>query len=249
MERTPAGEPVEGGLVVSLDGTVVRHLAPGGDRLTFGRAELDGDHLHIGPTGDRADCAVSRIAGSIRWQGQWTVRNESSGRPFLLVAVPQRILRAPRSGPWPIGPKGVDVELTTPTRTYTVGMRPLSSSTSDPPFPLLSGDSTAPALGVPTPHERLLLAAKFLGRRTPGHAIGDVLAAERINAVRPPWAGRVSAKAVENVVRRWRDKLEWAGVRDIAGRKNIDQLGSYLLAYGVVTPEDRLDLPPVEDGE
>jgi hypothetical protein len=257
MEQERSRTPAEGALVVSLDDVVRRRLVPGDPELTFGRSRSSDTHLHVGPPAGGADCNVSRRAGSVRWDGRWTLRNESDTRPFVVVVRGHRIPMPPatvdRRRDWPIGPDGVVVELSTPTHTYEIGLRPLGPPDPDDPggpaLPDGSGPSTTPALRPPTPHERRLLGAKFLSRRQPGRAIGDELAAERARRAHPEEEGNATASAVMNVVGRWRAKLQDIGLPDITGRANVDRVGEYLLAYGVVTEDDRPALPPVHDDD
>jgi hypothetical protein len=255
VEQSPGGTPVEGGLVVSVDGVVRRQLAPGDRVLTFGRSREGPTHLHVGPVSGRGDHAISRIAGSVRWcAGQWMLRNESETRPFVVVVgAAQRIPMAPATlawfSQWAVGPDGVVIELPTPTATYEIALWPVAGLGADDPVVLhSSGPSTTPPFPVATPHERLVLAAKFLSRRRPGTAVGDERAAER--ATRALGTGKViTAKAVENVVGRWRRRLEEICLPDVAGRSNVDRVGAYLLAFGVLTEDDRLDLPPDDEDD
>lgn len=232
--------PLEGGLTVTLDGVLDRRLGPG-CRLTFGRAAGGPTHLQLAP----ADRCVSRVTGVVRWRGgQWKVRNRSRTLPFD-VAVGNAVISLKPRQSWPVGPGSVVVRLTTPTSAHEVGLHPEPSADSDPDFPVGPGLTTVPPLDRrPSAHERELLGAKFLSRRQYGDAIGNRLAARRVTAVR---RSPVTHKAVENCVRRWRDHLVAAGARDVNGPSKIDRVGRLLLNYGVLHPDDRLSLPPVDD--
>lgn len=238
----------EGGLTVSLDGVVRRRLPPGDDRFTFGRSPEGPMHLHVGPSVGRADRAVSRTAGVLRCRaGQWVLRNASESRPFVLVVLTHRIPMPPatvaRSCEWPIGLAGIVVELPASTGTYEIELRPEPApSTLDAWSVDAAGGSTLEPIPHPTAHQRQVLAAKFLSRRRPGAAVGDERAAERLNRVRGP-GSQVTAKAVENVVARYRRILQGLLLPDVGGRNNVDHLGLYLLAFAVLSEEDRLPLP------
>lgn len=259
MEQDRPGVPVEGALIVSLDGVFRRQLVPGGAVFTFGRSRPGDTHLHVGPPAGRDDCNVSRIAGSVRWDaGRWTLRNESETRPFVVVVHAHRIPMPPatarRSGDWPIGPDGVLVELPTPTHVYEIELCPITPPGADDPddaeLPEVSGPSTGRALPLATSHHRRLLAAKFLSRRRPGLAIGDELAAERARRAHPEEEKDTTARAVMNAVGVWRTRLQDdVGMPHVAGRNNIDNLGACLLAARVITEDDRLPLPPVDDDD
>lgn len=228
-------------LQVLLNGTPARVLSPGAAPCLFGRgSECDLRIGHRGPGG--ADRNLSRTAGSIRWDGGWTVHNESGSRPFdiivrgVVVPLPPRVTAEPSV--WAVSPPGLDVHIVTPTSEHMIGLvLPDPRGVVEPPEASEpDGPSTYP-LSEPNEHERLLLTAKFLSRARPGDAIGNGEAAELVNRVR---ANRqVTDKAVEDVVRRWRDRLEGLGVTGINGRENVNHLGRQLLAYGFIRQEDR----------
>jgi hypothetical protein len=220
-------------------------LSPAAAPCFFGRgAECDLRIGHRGPGG--GDRNLSRTAGSIRWDGGWTVHNESGTRPFdiivrgVVVPLPPRVTAEPSV--WAVSPPGLDVSIVTPTSKYLIGLvlpdprGPSERATAIGPDH--EGPSTYP-LSEPSVHERLLLTAKFLSRARPGDAIGNSDAAELVNRVRPAGRRRVTDKAVEDVTRRWRDRLEALGVTGIDGRENINHLGRQLLAYGFIRQEDR----------
>lgn len=232
-------------LQVLLDGAPVRVLSPGTEPCLFGRGmECDLRIGHRGPVG--ADRNVSRIAGSIRWDGRWSVHNESGSRPFdiivrgMVIPLPPRI--TPEPSVWAVSPPGLEVHLVTPTSEHLIGLElPDPQGTvgrTAPAYPDFDGPSTFP-LSEPSRHERLLLAAKFLSGPLPGDAIGNSEAAELVNRVRPERTRPVTARAVEDVARRWRDRLEALGVTGIDGRENINHLGRQLLAYGFIRQENK----------
>jgi len=107
-------------------------------------------------------------------------------------------------------------------------------------------DPSTLRLRKPTPHDKLLLAAKFLSRRHAGYAVGNELAAERANDASGKRATRITARAVENSVARWREQLQMIGVPNIGGRGNINQLGIELIKHGVLSELDRIGPPIVE---
>jgi hypothetical protein len=255
MQPPQRDVPGDDALIVSLDGVERRRFAPRDGELTFGRSRSS--DVRLGPPGGRDDCNISRLACSVHWDGRWTLRNRSETRPFVVVVRGHRIAVPPRTAghlrDWPIGPEGVVVELPTPTHTYVIGLRPVLPPGADgpdgPALPSDSEPSTGPALKPLTPHERRLLGAKFLSRRQPGRAVGDECAAERARRAWPEEEKDTTARAVMNVVARLRTRLQDLGLTDVAGRSHIDQVGIYLLAFGVITEDDRPPLPPVDDDD
>ena len=148
-----------------------------------------------------------------------------------------------RSTRWAIGTDGALVELPSPTQTYEIGFRLADPRRATESFSRDgSGPTTLTALDRAYGHELGVLAAKFLSRRQPGVAVGDACAAERATRAR---GTRVTAKAVENIVAGRRAQLADAGFRDVTGRSNIDRVGVYLLALGVLRVEDRLGIDPL----
>lgn len=247
-------DPWEGSVVdlkVCVDGECRRRLVPS-DVLTFGRAPGSATHLQVGRLQSDRD-SVSRRAGTIRCRdGLWTVGNDSRYYPFRFEIAGAEIWVPPRGhGPLdaqPIPPCGALVGLVTPAHLYGIGLRPeippppdeRPDPDSSSPFP---GPDTDPSRKAPTPHEVLLLAAKFLSTRDPGQAIGDDFATQRAAQA----SGlTIAPRAVENCVRRRREELRQLGHTDIDGRNNIDRVGRLLLSYGVLTLADRLHLEPVD---
>ena len=173
-------------------------------------------------------------------------------RPFVVVnGHGVRLPLAPRtegrSTQWAIGTDGALVELPSPTGIYEIAFRPVVPRGATDSFSRHGcGPSTFMALDRAYGHELVVLAAKFLSRRQPGAAVGDACAAERASRAR---GTRVTAKAVENIVAGRRTQLVNAGFRDVTGRSNVDRVGVYLLALGVLRVEDRLGIDPlyVED--
>lgn len=96
----------------------------------------------------------------------------------------------------------------------------------------------------PTPHERMLLGAKFLSQPRLGDAVGDRDAADRVNANLPAGEG-VTPKAVEDCVAKWRRYLEENfSVANLGGRENINNLGRALLHFRIISELDRLPRDP-----
>lgn len=232
-------------LTARLDGELVRVLKAGCPPFTFGRGS--GCCLRLGGRGQNGDRHISRTAGSLHWQdGLWTVQNDGSRAFDILDPV---VVPWPPGAIWAIGPDGVELKINSPIRPYVIHLQPAGpppGARFDPSEPLSDIDPSTFPLPSPSPHDRMLLAAKFLSRRRPGVAIGNRKAADRANAV-----GRthVTPKAVEDAVRNWKERLQAIGVSGIEGRENVNQLGFSLLAYGVIRQEYALPLPPVADGD
>jgi hypothetical protein len=236
------GQPSRG-LAVRFLSRPVAVLLPGDPAFTFGRGH--DRTLRFGHDSDlgRPDLHIPRNVGSIRCDdGLWVVCNDSKTRPFDIVVRGVSNPLPPRSSPdsgsvWAVCPPGLDIKISAPSGRFL-----LSISVDDPSLWIPDGDndgdpSTIP-LRVPTDHERLLLAAKFLALPDPGDAVGNKEAAEYASAARPH-EEPVTFKAVEDCVGRWCRKLTELGVIGISGRDNINQLGRQLLAWGLLRQEDR----------
>jgi hypothetical protein len=234
-------------LVVRFQGCYVAELSPGDPPFTFGRgADRTLRFGHDGAPGG-PDLGVSRHVGSIYHdEGAWVVRNDSEDRPFDVIVRDVSNPLPPRStsesgSVWVVWPPGLDIKVSAPSGRYLLS---ISVDAAAPPIvdPPERGDRTFP-LRKPTDHDRLLLAAKFLAFPNPGDAVGDQEAAKYASAARPDQEP-VTAKAVEDCVRRWRSNLHDLGVTGIDGRDNINQLGRQLLAWGFLLPADRKLLSP-----
>lgn len=246
----PSGQPIER-LEVLLDDSTVCILEPGSPTYTIGRGRQCA--LRIGGTGPGADRHISRTMASVRWRrGAWTVQNDSQTRPFdVLVESVVVPLRPQVDGGGPatfvLGPDGATLRICSLSGSFHIRLRPSGPPAESAPVP--SPDPRDPStlrLRRPTPHDALLLAAKFLSRRHAGYAVGNEVAAERANAVSGKRASRITARAVENSVARWREQLQMIGVLNISGRGNINQLGIELIKHGVISELDRLGPPIVE---
>ncbi len=105
--------------------------------------------------------------------------------------------------------------------------------------------STTSRLPELSPHDRLLLTAKFLYNNIPVDAVGDGAAAEIAGAVlarHDSQAGSVTAKDVEKRVSYWRGLLKERGVECISGQQHTNEVGTQLLAWGVLAPSDLREL-------
>lgn len=238
-------------LEVLLDDSVVCVLEPGSPTFVIGRGRQC--HLRIGVDGPGGDRHISRTVASVRWRrGAWTVQNDSRKRPLdVMVDTAVVPLRPHLDGAEPstfvLGPDGATLRVCSSTGSFHIGLRPLGAGPES--APAVSPDPLDPStlqLRRPTPHDALLLAAKFLSRRQSGYAVGNEVAAQRANAIRPPGSSRITARAVENSVARWREQLHMIGVHNVDGRDNINQLGVELLKHGVISELDRLGPPIVE---
>ncbi len=249
MSRSPA-QPIER-LEVLLDDSLVCVLEPGCPTYLIGRGRQC--QLRIGGTGPGGDRHISRTMASVHWRrGAWTVQNDSQKRPFDVIVdsavVPLRP-NVDESGPstFVLGPGGATLRICSLSGNVNVQLRPSGPSAESSPVP--GPDPRDPStlrLRRPTPHDALLLAAKFLSRRHAGHAVGNELAAERANAVRGRRGSRITARAVENSVARWREQLQMIGVPNVDGRGNINQLGIELIKHGVISELDRIGPPIIE---
>ncbi len=226
------------GLVVAFMGRPLARLCRGDPPFTFGRGSdrtLQFGHASVsgGP-----DLDISRNAGSIYCdQGLWVLRNDSTSRPFdVIVRGVSNPL--PSGSRWAIGPPDLEIRIGGAAGRYLLGV---SADDPRPAAPMegpKSDDDTTRPLPEPTDRDRLLLAAKFLALPDPGEAVGNREAAEYASAVRH-LEEPVTAKAVEDCVGRWCRRLLERGVIGIGGRDNINQLGRQLLAWGLLSEEDR----------
>ena len=244
------GVPIER-LEVLLDGSVVCVLEPGSPAFVIGRGRQC--QLRIGASGPGGDRHISRTMASVCWRrGAWTVQNDSQTRPFDVVVDSAVVpLRPHLDGTGPsifvLGPDGSTLRICSLTGSFHIQLRPCGPRPEPASVP--GPDPRDPStlrLRKPTPHDKLLLAAKFLSRRHAGYAVGNELAAERANDASGKRATRITARAVENSVARWREQLQMIGVPNIGGRGNINQLGIELIKHGVLSELDRIGPPIVE---
>jgi len=249
MNPQPA-QPIER-LEVLLDDSIVCVLEPGCPTYVIGRGRQC--QLRIGATGPGGDRHISRTMASVRWRrGAWTVQNDSQKRPFDVVVDSAVVPLRPNvdsGGPstFVLGPRGATLRISSLSGRFDIELRPSGPAPESAPIPRPDPlDPSTLRLRKPTPHDLLLLAAKFLSRRHAGYAVGNELAAERANAVCGQRASRITARAVENSVARWREQLQMIGVQNIDGRGNINQLGIELIKHGVLSELDRIGPPIVE---
>ncbi len=86
---------------------------------------------------------------------------------------------------------------------------------------------------------------KFLYDNVPVEAVGDGEAAQIANAVlarRDPQAELVTRDDVEKRVYYWRGLLKERGVEHISGQQHTNDVGTQLLAWGVLAPSDLREL-------
>jgi hypothetical protein len=248
--RAHPDQPIEQ-LDVLLDDSVVAVLEPGCPTFVIGRGrQCD---LRIGSSGSQGDRHISRTMASIRWRrGAWTVQNDSQKRPLDVVVDSAVVPLRPcvdDGGPatFVLGPRGATLRISSLSGTFDIQLQPTGAAPESAPIPAPDPlDPSTLRLRRPTPHDALLLAAKFLSRRHSGYAVGNEVAAERANAARGQGRTRITARAVENSVARWREQLQMIGIQNIDGRGNINQLGIELLKHGVISETDRLGPPIVE---
>ncbi|MGH8910244.1 MAG: hypothetical protein ACRD0K_28065 [Egibacteraceae bacterium] len=235
----------EGVLVVEFPGRPLITLQAGGPEFTFGRGRGRTLRFAHDTAGGQPDLEVSRYAGTVWWEnGLWWVRNDSATRPFdIVTAQGVRIPLLPRSWSdsflvWVPSPR-MEIRIEGPYGPYVLM---LTVNYDHRPRPLPEdGDDDMSTRRLPrvTARDRLLLAAKFLALAVPGEAIGDQEAADYANAALNESERRVTPKAVEDCVRKWRERFQGRGVTDIDGQRNINNLGRKLLAWGILHPEDR----------
>jgi hypothetical protein len=237
-------------LTVSYLGKKVALLHPHSPTYTFGSGE--DASLRLG-NGDDRERRVSRRAGSICWNdGVWIVYNDSRSRPFDIVVdgVPNPVYPRTSSDTrsmWALGPKPVKIQIAAgENRLHLVHLWADPMIHSRPPGPVDdSSEPTLPPYREPSRHDKLLLAAKFLALPEPGEALrSNEEAAQYAQAALPPDAEKVTKAAVAGVVYRWRSTF-----RDI-GVQNVDDdsaFGRQLLAWGVISEEDRKLLRPWRD--
>lgn len=97
----------------------------------------------------------------------------------------------------------------------------------------------------PNDRDRILLTAKSLYDNIPVEAVGDAEAARIASAVlarRDPKAKLVTCDEVEKRVYYWRGLLNGRGVECINGQRHTNDVGTQLLAWGVLAPSDLREL-------
>jgi hypothetical protein len=243
----------EGVLVITFPGHEPIELQPGAPEFTFGRGTNRTLRFAHDSACGQPDRDVSRCAGTIWWEnGLWWVRNDSTTRPFDIIT-PQgvRIPLLPRSWPdsqvvW-VPPPNLRIRIEGPYGPYVLTLA-VRYAQQPRPVPQEGDDESTRRLPHLTPRDRLILAAKFLALSVPGEAVGDREAADYANAVLDETARPVTPKAVEDCVRKWRERFQERGVTDVDGQKNINNLGRKLLAWGLLHPQDRQLLRPQSPG-
>ncbi|MGH3763741.1 MAG: hypothetical protein ACRDS0_09870 [Pseudonocardiaceae bacterium] len=230
------------------------HAHPGGVPFRIGR-HVD-NPLVLGLPRTRygeADESVSKTVCEIAFgDGLWGIRCLSACHPIKLserdreetlpvCADPD--LAACRA----LVPPGALVSIPSPHEQYHLRITiddPRTESRLLLPLPK-GGNPTKSRMPKPNDRDRLLLTAKFLYNNIPVQAVGDAEAAKVASAVlarRDPTAKPVTSAEVERRVFYWRGLLKERGVEDISGQQRTNDVGTQLLAWGVLAPSDLREL-------
>jgi len=242
------------GRVLNRGEAIRLHAHPGGVPFRIGRHR---DHpLVIGRPRGRykdEDQSISGTVCEVAFEaGLWGIRCLSSSHPIQInerdhdevLPVCTEPARAARRV---VVPPGLRVSIPSEQAEYHLRLTvdaPRTTMRLTRPLPQ-GHPSTTSRLPEPTPCDRLLLTAKFLSNNIPVDAVGDGAAAEIANGVRArcdPKARPFTAKDVEKRVSYWRGLLRERGVESINGQQRTNEVGTQLLAWGVLAPSDLREL-------
>lgn len=210
----------------------LRKSAPG-EEFTFGRAETCTVCL------DPADIGISRVAGSVEFDGAtWWVVNRSARRPLVVVdEFGFRSLVPPERRYAVEGRVRVVVDGTAGSHGLEVTgpSRPPRDDVSVP------GERTAVGEGVLiTAEDRAALVALFAGYLEDGSRYDPNPKSYNAAAARLGWPAPTVRKKIEYL----RTRLDKAGVPNMTGWNALTNLAEYVLSNGTITKDDlRLVFP------
>lgn len=232
----------------------IRLLAsPGGVPFRIGRHAdnplvLGRPHRH----GD-ADESISKTVCEIAFgDGLWGLRCLSTSHPIQLTERDRDEILPVCIDPdfatrRILVPPGARVSIPSPHEQYHLRIT-IDDPRTEPrltlPLPK-EGNPTKSRMPQPNDRDRLLLTAKFLYNNIPVEAVGDAEAAEIVNTVlahRDPTVELVTCDDVEKRVYYWRKLLRDRGVEGIGGQQHTNDVGTQLLAWGVLAPSDLREL-------
>ncbi|MGH3900948.1 MAG: FHA domain-containing protein [Pseudonocardiaceae bacterium] len=236
-------------------GEQIRLLAgPGGVPFRIGRhAE---NPLVLGRPKNRhgdTDESISKTICEIAFEdGLWGIRCLSASHPIELTERDRFEILPVCADPdlttrRVLVPPGARVSIPSPHEQYHMRIT-IDDPRTEPrltlPLPK-EGNPTKSRMPKPNDRDRLLLTAKFLYNNIPVEAVGDAEAAEIASAVlarRYPQAELVTRDDVEKRVYYWRGLLKDRGVECISGQQHTNDVGTQLLAWGVLAPSDLREL-------
>jgi hypothetical protein len=200
---------------------------PPGEEFTFGRAETCTVCL------DPADVGISRVAGSVEFDGAtWWVVNRSARRPLVVVdEFGFRSLVPPERRYAVEGRVRVVVDGTAGSHELDITgpPRPPRNDVSVP------GERTAVGEGVLiTAEDRAALVALFAGYLEDGPRYDPNPKSYNAAAARLGWPAPTVRKKIEYL----RTRLDKAGVPNMTGWHALTNLAEYVLSNGTITKDD-----------
>lgn len=242
------------GRPLNLGEPIQLHASPGGVPFRIGRhAEnplvLGRSHNLYGDTDESISRTVCEIAFG---DGLWGIRCLSTSHPIQLTERDRDQILPVCVDPdlatrRVLVPPGARISI--PSRHEQYHLRividdPRTEPRLTVPLPK-KGNPTKSRMPEPNDRDRLLLTAKFLYNNIPVEAVGDADAAEIASTVlarRDPTARPVTRDDVERRVYYWRGLLKDRGVDCISGQQHTNDVGTQLLAWGVLAPSDLREL-------
>ncbi len=216
-----------GGAVVTAGGR--RHELSEDTELTFGRAS--GCTVCLDPD----DVGISRLAGSVRFEGgTWWLVNRSSTRQ--LAVVDELGLRSvlPPGRRWPLDGR-VRILVDGSAGSHTLGVQAPSPAGAVPEDPLPPGMPTAigEEVVIRAP-DRLALVALFSGYLEDGPRYDPNPKTYAAAAARLGWPRPTVLRRIEHL----RTRLDKAGVPNMMGWNALTNLAEYVLTTGIITKDD-----------
>lgn len=244
MTETRAGG-IGHDLFVTVGTGARRRFSPAQSPVEFGRSA----HVALRVA---TDPGVSRVAGSFRYSGgQWWLSNTSTRHALHLGAEdgsrPLAVARGDVVESRVIEPPGEVVLILTGTGRVRI----LVETQQLPPDPRpgrgLDGSEPSTPRSSLNPHDRRLLASKFLAQGRQGRVLGNKEAAAFLNEYRArsrrrrpglPPGPEVTAVAVMDADQRARALLTALGIPGILGQAATREVRRVLLAEGLLSEDD-----------
>jgi hypothetical protein len=215
-----------------------------GETFTFGRSRKCTAALRADDRG------LSRSAGSLQYHdGSWWLHNDSSSSLLYLTGDRGFRVDLPPGMAVPVQQWHAKVRMTGVLGDYTLRLR-LPDLDDVPEDVDESPGSVTPVTGeqamTSTRHrarlgdsDRLVLAARFEEYLTWKHAGSPAPRTAAQTAERIGWQAHTVAKRCENI----RDRYARLGVPGMRGARALEELATFLISTGELTPEDLRRLP------